>query len=69
MAGAESRQESRLAKLEALMRNPQSPLNLETLLVSVRSPLSVRYESHDAQLDQKGGTHMENKYSSLLVTT
>uniref|UniRef100_A0A674NAZ6 non-specific serine/threonine protein kinase n=1 Tax=Takifugu rubripes TaxID=31033 RepID=A0A674NAZ6_TAKRU len=35
MPGAESRQESRLAKLEALMRNPQSALNLETLLDSI----------------------------------
>lgn len=69
MPGAESRQESRLAKLEALMRNPQSPLNLGTLLVSLRSPFSVRYECRDAQLDRKGGTRMENKYSSWLVTT
>lgn len=36
MLGAESRLESRLGKLESLMRNPQSALNLETLLVSVR---------------------------------
>lgn len=34
MLGAESRLESRLNKLESLMRNPQSALNLETLLVS-----------------------------------
>lgn len=38
MPGAESRQESRLTKLEALIRNPQSALNLETLLVSLGSP-------------------------------
>ncbi|KAM9339488.1 rho-associated protein kinase 2-like isoform 3-T4 [Symphorus nematophorus] len=35
MLGAESRQESRLKKLESLMRNPRSALNLETLLDSV----------------------------------
>uniref|UniRef100_H3D439 Rho-associated protein kinase n=1 Tax=Tetraodon nigroviridis TaxID=99883 RepID=H3D439_TETNG len=35
MPGAESRQESRLSKLEALIRNPQSALNLETLLDSI----------------------------------
>ncbi|XP_034018247.1 rho-associated protein kinase 2-like isoform X2 [Thalassophryne amazonica] len=35
MLGAESRVESRLKKLESLMRNPQSALNLETLLDSV----------------------------------
>ncbi|XP_037606674.1 rho-associated protein kinase 2-like isoform X1 [Sebastes umbrosus] len=35
MLGAESRLESRLNKLESLMRNPQSALNLETLLDSM----------------------------------
>ncbi|XP_029281101.1 rho-associated protein kinase 2-like isoform X2 [Cottoperca gobio] len=35
MLGAESRLESRLKKLETLMRNPQSALNLETLLDSM----------------------------------
>lgn len=35
MLGAESRVESRLNKLESLMRSPQSAVNLETLLVSV----------------------------------
>uniref|UniRef100_A0A3Q3VPA7 non-specific serine/threonine protein kinase n=1 Tax=Mola mola TaxID=94237 RepID=A0A3Q3VPA7_MOLML len=35
MPGAESRLESRLKKLETLMRNPQSALNLETLLDSI----------------------------------
>ncbi|XP_047429853.1 rho-associated protein kinase 1-like isoform X2 [Mugil cephalus] len=35
MLGAESRLESRLVKLETLMRNPQSALNLETLLDSI----------------------------------
>lgn len=38
MLGAESRLESRLAKLESLIRNPQSALNLATLLVSLHSP-------------------------------
>ncbi|KAM6906465.1 rho-associated protein kinase 2-like isoform 2-T2 [Lycodopsis pacificus] len=37
MLGAESRLESRLNKLESLMRNPQSALNLETLLDSVNA--------------------------------
>ncbi|KAF0023641.1 hypothetical protein F2P81_024271 [Scophthalmus maximus] len=37
MPGAESRLESRLNKLESLMRNPQSALNLETLLDSVNA--------------------------------
>ncbi|KAM3602727.1 uncharacterized protein V6R79_009673 [Siganus canaliculatus] len=37
MLGAESRLESRLKKLEILMRNPQSALNLETLLDSVNA--------------------------------
>ena len=35
MLGAESRLESRLKKLESLMRSPHSALNLETLLVSL----------------------------------
>uniref|UniRef100_A0A7N5ZYA2 non-specific serine/threonine protein kinase n=1 Tax=Anabas testudineus TaxID=64144 RepID=A0A7N5ZYA2_ANATE len=35
MLGAESRLESRLQQLESLMRNPQSTLNLETLLDSI----------------------------------
>lgn len=35
MLGAESRLESRLEKLESLMRSPHSALNLETLLVSL----------------------------------
>uniref|UniRef100_A0A665W4U0 non-specific serine/threonine protein kinase n=1 Tax=Echeneis naucrates TaxID=173247 RepID=A0A665W4U0_ECHNA len=35
MLGAESRRESRLKKLESLMRSPQSALNLETLLDSI----------------------------------
>lgn len=34
MLGAESRLESRLNTLELLMRNPESVLNLATLLVS-----------------------------------
>lgn len=38
MLGAEGRLESRLVKLESLMRNPQSALNLETLLVSLHLP-------------------------------
>ncbi|KAI3364237.1 hypothetical protein L3Q82_011039 [Scortum barcoo] len=37
MLGAESRLESRLKKLESLMRSPQSALNLETLLDSVNA--------------------------------
>uniref|UniRef100_A0A8C3AQA6 Rho-associated protein kinase n=1 Tax=Cyclopterus lumpus TaxID=8103 RepID=A0A8C3AQA6_CYCLU len=37
MLGAESRLESRLNKLESLMRNPQSALNLETLLDSMNA--------------------------------
>ncbi|XP_071323567.1 rho-associated protein kinase 2-like isoform X3 [Trachinotus anak] len=37
MLGAESRLESRLKKLESLMRNPQSALNLETLLDSMNA--------------------------------
>ncbi|KAK2890078.1 rho-associated protein kinase 2-like isoform X2 [Channa argus] len=37
MLGAESRLESRLQKLESLVRNPQSALNLETLLDSVNA--------------------------------
>ncbi|XP_076612596.1 rho-associated protein kinase 2-like [Chaetodon auriga] len=37
MLGAESRQESRLKKLESLLRNPQSALNLETLLDSMNA--------------------------------
>ncbi|XP_061742391.1 rho-associated protein kinase 2-like isoform X2 [Nerophis ophidion] len=37
MLGAESRLESRLEKLEALMRNPESVLNLETLLDSINA--------------------------------
>ncbi|XP_045916234.1 rho-associated protein kinase 2-like isoform X2 [Micropterus dolomieu] len=37
MLGAESRLESRLKKLETLMRNPQSALNLETLLDSMNA--------------------------------
>ncbi|XP_051816808.1 rho-associated protein kinase 2-like isoform X3 [Acanthochromis polyacanthus] len=37
MLGAESRVEIRLKKLETLMRNPQSALNLETLLDSVNA--------------------------------
>ncbi|XP_056283845.1 rho-associated protein kinase 2-like isoform X3 [Pseudoliparis swirei] len=37
MLGAESRLESRLNKLESLMRNPQSGLNLETLLDSMNA--------------------------------
>ncbi|XP_041814019.1 rho-associated protein kinase 2-like [Chelmon rostratus] len=37
MLGAESRQESRLKKLESLVRNPQSALNLETLLDSMNA--------------------------------
>ncbi|XP_054474136.1 rho-associated protein kinase 2-like isoform X1 [Anoplopoma fimbria] len=37
MLGAESRLESRLNKLESLMRNPESALNLETLLDSVNA--------------------------------
>ncbi|XP_044025873.1 rho-associated protein kinase 2-like isoform X4 [Siniperca chuatsi] len=37
MLGAESRLESRLTKLESLMRNPQSALNLETLLDSMNA--------------------------------
>ncbi|XP_065819814.1 rho-associated protein kinase 2 isoform X2 [Labrus bergylta] len=35
MLGAESRLESRLKKLESLMKTPQSPLNFETLLDSM----------------------------------
>ncbi|XP_062292645.1 rho-associated protein kinase 2-like isoform X2 [Scomber scombrus] len=37
MLGAESRVESRLKKLESLMRNPQSALNLATLLDSMNA--------------------------------
>ncbi|RVE55744.1 hypothetical protein OJAV_G00229190 [Oryzias javanicus] len=37
MPGAESRVEGRLKKLESLMRNPQSALNLETLLDSMEA--------------------------------
>uniref|UniRef100_A0AAQ5YRT1 non-specific serine/threonine protein kinase n=1 Tax=Amphiprion ocellaris TaxID=80972 RepID=A0AAQ5YRT1_AMPOC len=37
MLGAESRVEIRLKKLESLMRNPQSALNLETLLDSINA--------------------------------
>uniref|UniRef100_A0A3B4T5I0 Rho-associated protein kinase n=1 Tax=Seriola dumerili TaxID=41447 RepID=A0A3B4T5I0_SERDU len=37
MLGAESRLESRLKKLESLMRDPQSALNLETLLDSMNA--------------------------------
>nr|XP_057912480.1 rho-associated protein kinase 2-like isoform X2 [Doryrhamphus excisus] len=37
MLGAESMLESRLNKLEALMRNPESVLNLETLLDSINA--------------------------------
>ncbi|XP_059211979.1 rho-associated protein kinase 2-like [Centropristis striata] len=37
MLGAESRLESRLHKLESLMRSPQSALNLETLLDSMNA--------------------------------
>ncbi|XP_061609300.1 rho-associated protein kinase 2-like isoform X2 [Phyllopteryx taeniolatus] len=37
MLGAESRLESRLNKLEVLMRNPESMLNLETLLDSINA--------------------------------
>ncbi|KAM8847516.1 rho-associated protein kinase 2-like isoform 3-T3 [Synchiropus picturatus] len=37
MLGADSRLESRLAKLDSLLRNPQSALNLETLLDSVNA--------------------------------
>ncbi|XP_060947260.1 rho-associated protein kinase 2-like isoform X2 [Limanda limanda] len=37
MPGAESRLESRLHKLESLMRSPQAALNLETLLDSVKA--------------------------------
>ncbi|XP_041832603.1 rho-associated protein kinase 2-like [Melanotaenia boesemani] len=37
MLGAESRLESRLKKLESLMRNPQSALNFETLLDSMNA--------------------------------
>ncbi|XP_058469318.1 rho-associated protein kinase 2-like isoform X2 [Solea solea] len=37
MLGAESRVESRLNKLEALLRNPQSAFNLETLLDSLNA--------------------------------
>ncbi|XP_062268027.1 rho-associated protein kinase 2-like isoform X4 [Platichthys flesus] len=37
MPGAESRLESRIHKLESLMRSPQAALNLETLLDSVKA--------------------------------
>ncbi|KAK2856137.1 hypothetical protein Q5P01_004872 [Channa striata] len=37
MPGAESRTESRLQKLESLMRSPQSAMNLETLLDSMNA--------------------------------
>lgn len=37
MLGAESRLESRLKKLESLLKTPQSALNFETLLVSLYS--------------------------------
>lgn len=34
MLGAESRLESRLERLKSIMKNPQSELNMATLLVS-----------------------------------
>lgn len=43
MLGAEGRLESRLKRLETLMRNPLSALNFETLLVSLESDPEVLY--------------------------
>ena len=41
MFGAERRLENRLKKLEAMMRDPKSVLNLETMLVSLEQHIAL----------------------------